>query len=249
MRADTSCGRRIWLVSGGVGTALVVGVLALFQAPAGLPPLRSEVVRTVELRQVTGAPNVLNEETLLRDLAPLFLPTDRNAVLQSPPAREPGRTFLDVEAPKFGIADRAWQFDRALPPLVTLNGKSLAQAGPLDYLHSVGDEFSLSGLGRASAPLPEVGARGATIEVVRLRDGSVLLSQPVPLENRPPTDKLWLPLELVANVGPSGLVAPLALNQRSGVDEVDSHFRTFLSKTFQVGERLPPGFYRIRVSP
>jgi hypothetical protein len=249
MGARTASAQRIWAISGGAGLAFVVGALALFRAPAVVVAPPAAPARTVELRQVTEARTVLNEETALRDLAPLFLPTEQNAGLRRFPAREPGRTFLDVEAPKLGIGDRAWRFDRALPELATLNSRRVAEATPLDYLQSVADDVSLAGLGRMQAVLPVAEARAATVEVVRLRDGKVVLAQSIPADRRPPTDKPWQPLELLANVGPAGLIAPLSLSVRSGVDDVDAFFRTFLARTFQIGEQLAPGFYRIRVSP
>lgn len=249
MDSASASSQKTWILSGAVGAALVAGALVLFKAPVGGAPLPAKPTRTVELRAVTEARTILNEETLLRDLAPMFLPTEKNAMLRRAPAREPGRTFLDVEAPKLGIGDRAWRFDRALPELATLNAVSVARATPLDYLHSLSDEVSLAGLGRAQATLPAVPSRAAMIEVVRLRDGVVILTQAIPAERRPPTDKPWQPLELLANIGPAGLIAPLSLSVRSGVDEVDVFFRTFLARTVQIGEQLAPGFYRIRVSP
>jgi hypothetical protein len=60
---------------------------------------------------------------------------------------------------------------------------------------------------------------------------------------------MWAPLEFLATVEAAGLVAPLTLTGRSGVDEVDAFFRNYLVRTFRLGERLPPGFYRITVSP
>ena len=36
---------------------------------------------------------------------------------------------------------------------------------------------------------------------------------------------------------------------RSDVDAVDAYFERYLTDTFRVGDRLAPGFYRIRVGP
>jgi hypothetical protein len=45
------------------------------------------------------------------------------------------------------------------------------------------------------------------------------------------------------------LIAPLTLTTRSGVEEIDNFYRNYLVRTYRVGERLAPGFYRITVAP
>jgi hypothetical protein len=56
-------------------------------------------------------------------------------------------------------------------------------------------------------------------------------------------------MELFAAVDAAGLAAPLLVTEGSRVDEVDAHFRKMLAQTYRIGERLPPGFYRIVVGP
>jgi len=44
-------------------------------------------------------------------------------------------------------------------------------------------------------------------------------------------------------------VGDLVLTSSSDSEEVDSFFRSYLVKTFRLGERLNPGRYRILVGP
>jgi len=65
----------------------------------------------------------------------------------------------------------------------------------------------------------------------------------------PAGGKAWEPLELFAAVDAAGLAAPLVVVSTSTVDEIDAHFRRILAQDFRVGERLPPGFFRLIVGP
>ena len=56
-------------------------------------------------------------------------------------------------------------------------------------------------------------------------------------------------LDLEAVVDAAGLVAPLVVTASSRVEEVDAHYRNYLSRNFRIGGQLSPGFYRITVAP
>ena len=202
-----------------------------------------------ELRRVAAADRVQSEEVALHDLAPLFLPTPWNASLGPAPQREPGQTFFDREALGYIFGDAGWSFERDLPPVVTLGGRPVADARPLDALQSNSPAPVLSGFGRSALPLVELPARGAFVEISETGTGRPVLAVPLPPAIRPPTERMWAPVEFLATVEAAGLVAPLTLTGRSGVDEVDAFYRNYLARTFRLGERLTPGFYRITVSP
>jgi hypothetical protein len=80
-----------------------------------------------------------------------------------------------------------------------------------------------------------------------------VIAETLPLEARPPGEKdgagAWRPLEFNALVSPAGLVGTLVITERSDSEEVNAFFRDYLTRTFRVGERLPPGMYRIVVGP
>jgi len=196
----------------------------------------------------------LKEETEIRDLRPLFLPTEFNATLPEP-RREPGRTFLDSELPKFGFAEADLTIGRDLPAVATINGKSAELATPLDVIAAEADGGPLLGFGRrpphvaASSQVDAIATRGGYIEVFASASGHRVLAEPLPAEGRRAGDASWEPFELLAVVGPAGLTAPLVVTTSSRSEEVDLHYRNFLARTYRIGERLPPGFYRIVIGP
>jgi hypothetical protein len=181
----------------------------------------------------------------LRDLRPLFLPTARNAALPNP-RLEAGQTFLDTENLETILDNAEKQVGKDLPPVVTLNGQPLEDARPVDALTP---DLSLLGFGRSTAAIKPFSPRGGFVEVTATRDGRQVLAEPLPVTARPPGDKPWTPIEFFAVIDPVGLVSTLVVGESSRVEDVDAHFRNFLERTFRIGERLEPGFYRITVAP
>jgi hypothetical protein len=112
-----------------------------------------------------------------------------------------------------------------------------------------GDTVALRGFGRSPVQVAVLPVRGGFISVVTLRTGLEVLAEALPAEASPPGGKSWEPLELLAAVDVAGLAAPLVITTSSRVENVDAHFRDFLARTFRIGARLPPGFYRIVVGP
>jgi hypothetical protein len=107
----------------------------------------------------------------------------------------------------------------------------------------------MQGFGRANEIIHALSPRGGYIEVFSTASGERLWGAPLPPEARPPGDKPWAPCELLAKIDAAGLAAPLIVTEGSRVDEVDAHFKNFLARTYRIGERLSPGFYRIVVAP
>ncbi len=250
MAAKSANGRGPWIIAGAVALAVAAGGALLFRVPAGPAPVPAAPVPTVvELRKLSRETSLQSEEAALRDLAPLFLPTPRNATLERLPQREPGRSMIDRETPQLGFGEGGAGLEKDLPPVASLNGRTLAAAGPLDALLGIAPGPGLSGFGRNDPKVPALAPRGAVVEVVAAGTGRTVLADRLAPEAKPPTDQIWQPLVLFAAVDAAGLVAPLSVVGASGVDAVDVHFRSYLARTYRVGERLAPGFYRITVAP
>lgn len=241
--------RQRWLIAIGGALITVAVITAMVRFPLSNPTDRAPAPAAFELRRVAAADLVQSEEVALSDLAPLFLPTPWNASLAPAPQREPGKTFFDREALRFAFGDAGWSFERDLPPVVTLGGKPLADARPLDILGANSPAPLLSGFGRSELPLVALPARSGFVEIIETGTGRPVLAVALPPDIRPPTERMWAPVEFLATVEAAGLVAPLTLTARSGVEEVDAFYRNYLARTFRLGERLTPGFYRITVSP
>lgn len=239
-----------WLVAGSAALAVAVAAALLFRVPASpIPPPAVPASAPVELRNISRGTTLQSEEAALRDLAPLFLPTPRNATLERLPQREPGRSMIDQEVPRLGFGEGGAALEQDLPPVVTLNGRTLAAAGPLDALLGISPGPALSGIGRMAVELPQLAPRGAVIDVVAAGTGKSVLTDELPSAAKPQTDQMWQPLVLFAAVDAAGLVAPLAVVGVSGVDVVDGHFRSYLARSYRIGDRLTPGFYRITIAP
>lgn len=252
MWAAVSGDRSRWIVAAAGAVTITAALLMLFRipsAPVGFtPPAGSALTAPVELANPNAADLLLKEEVELRDLRPLFLPTDRNAALPEP-RLEPGRTFLDDENLKLSLAEAELQVSRNLPPVVTLNGRRLEKAAPADALAADAGHSDLLGFGRAPVVITPFESRGAALEVIASSDGTRVFSVELPIDARPPGEKPWAPLEFLAVVDAAGLSSPLVVTQGSRVEEVDAYFRNFLARNFRIGERLAPGFYRIIVAP
>jgi hypothetical protein len=191
---------------------------------------------------------LLKAEAQLRDLRPLFLPTDRNAALPEP-RLEPGRTFLETETLKLMFTNGETQLSKDLPPVVTLGARPVVEASPADALSPMEAGLSLQSFGRGPVEIKACDRRGGFVEVTALKDGNRVFEWELPVEARPPADKSWAPVEFIAVVDSGGLVSPLVVTTGSRVEEVDSHFRIYLARNFRIGDRLSPGFYRITVAP
>lgn len=251
MMVDAADAKSRWTIAG-IGAAsaavLVVG-LFMFSRISTLPPPVMNPPAPVKLADPSPANPLVRELTALRDLAPLFLPTDRNATPRRPAGLQTGRTLLEMEATKLSLAEAEFRFERDLPPAATLNGKPVTEARPADTLPGPATEPGALGFGRKDVPLEPVRARGGYLEVVAVGSGKRVLEESLDPSVKPPTEKPWAPVQFLASVNRAGLVGPLILAERSGVEEVDQHFRNFLAQSYRIGQRLPPGIYRIAVGP
>ena len=243
-----------WAVAAAGAIAVLVALVTLFRLPPPVtlvPPAPAAAVTArpiVQMAKATEA-DVLAEEMALRDMRPLFLPTERVNVTLPLPRREPGRTFLDDATLKLGISEAEISISHDLPPAATLGDKPAEKAGAVDALTADQGGIGLPGFGRAEEKIQPLRGRGGFVEVRSAATGRVVLSEVLPLEARPAGDKAWEPLEMLAAVDATGLASPLAITSSSRVEEVDAHFRRFLSRQFRIGERLPPGYYRIVIGP
>ncbi len=251
----TPSSRLHWLIAGAAALGILAALALLFRFPAGpadSSPASPAVARSrlplVQMARATSADAVLKEETEIRDLRPLFLPTEFNVSLPEP-RREPGRTFLDNEMLRLGFAEMDLNLAGGLPPLVTLNGSPAERATPVDVLESDRAVPGLVGFGRQPTPSHARPAGGGMLDVVAAASGNRVWAEALPLEARPAGDKPWEPIELLAMIDSAGLSTPLVVTASSRNEEVDAHYRNYLARRYRIGDRLPPGSYRIVVGP
>jgi hypothetical protein len=235
----------IVLIAAGFTAALIFAVrfvqLPVAQ-PRSLPPATNGI-GIARINPQTAGTRVSDDALL--DPDPLFLPTPFNASQPELPPfirREPGTVSQPI-GPEY-----TFTYERAaiaFPEVVDV------PARPLDSLTYGHVQNSYDVFGRFSREEAPLRSRLAIIEVVQAKTGKVVLSAEIapPLLPVPALSADWGPLELLAAINETGLVGLPDLSRGSGVEAVDSFFRTYLAKQFHLGERLPSGFYALRIGP
>ncbi len=232
-----------WTTATGVALLSTVAILCLFRTPKPVVHAPVAPSSTVALTAVGGESNAaLNEEALLFDPTPLFLPTEWNAAQamaqKNAAVLEPGTEFAGFE-PNWHFLPNELAVGLAAPIAVPENGAALLSTElPPRFV----------GLGREDIPIQPLESRGARLEIRAGNTGQLVLALTL-ADAHPPGDGLWRPVQLDAAVDAAGLIGALVVSQRSDVDGVDNYFRSYLAESRHLGQLLSPGFYRIIVGP
>lgn len=229
-----------WLVASGIAILSMALVLPLFRVPAP-EPTSAEGTAPARVTMAPESDPALTEEAMLRDPTPLFLPTRWNATENALPSGarpEPGTSFRDFP-PAWRFAGAELELRLPLPVEVP--------ASPAGVLTVDKSRAPLNGFGLADREITPLAPRGAFVRVSSAAGGQVVLARP--LDASPPGEAVWQPLEFLIAVEPAGLVRPPVLTESSRVAAVDGYFQDYLAKSFHVGARLPPGFYRVSIGP
>ncbi|OAM90228.1 hypothetical protein OH491_20290 [Termitidicoccus mucosus] len=192
----------------------------------------------------------LEEQAVLFDPTPLFLPTARNAshaAIGMAVRREPGEVFRPFP-PRLVFSDSV--FAVAFPdPLVPPS----APAAALEIGRTANPYVPL---GRFERELPPLAGRLAFVEVLKAASGEKVLAVPFNAEE-PSTgadfgvlrSESWRPMELLASLDSAGFTGAPLIVQGSGSDRVDKIVREMLTRKLHLGQRLQAGFYVFRVGP
>jgi hypothetical protein len=207
-----------------------------------LPPAPLEPKARLELGSPSAENVLLGEQTAMHDQIPLFLPTERNVRIAPPQRPEAGRSVLEQDELKPTFGDTlalGWPAPTQVPEK------------PAEAVFATAAPSPLYGFGRVEEAGPTAPPRGATVEVVMAATNQRLFAEALPPEARPALagEKMWRPVEFLAAVDAKGLVGSLVVSEHSDAEEVESYFRNYLARAFRLGERLPPGYYRVIVGP
>lgn len=241
---------QVWAWAGVAGLVAIFGLMLLPRSPVRLAEDAGEVAmqaadwEPVGISKLEGgvASELLREEAMMRDPAPLFLPSPWSAsgdALSLQSTRDPGMSFRGYEA--------KWMFDE--------NQLALQMTAPVTVPARPAEAFALDrpkrpfqGFGQMESPVAPLQERRAFMTVTSAADGEVMLS--LKLEDAaPPVADAWDPLEFMLAVSPSGVTRPPVLVESSSVAAVDSYFQEYLVGALRMGERLEPGFYRVAIGP
>lgn len=234
--------RRVWISL--VFALVAVGSWWVWTRANELAVVSAAQPKQPLLRVAKGGPEtgdkILRERAEYFDPTPLFFPTALNfgqSALRESVRRQPGQVFgtfgakfvSDEQNPTLGVVVSA-------APVVRL-------ADVVEY----GNEAPFAGIGEVEAMRPNLSQRDGFIEVRALRDGKIIVAQPLVGIQVARSD--FSPLEFMVVVSSAGIVAEPVLMTGSGRDDIDAGMRSYLAKSFRVGERLSPGIYRILIGP
>jgi hypothetical protein len=224
--------------------ALVVLFRPLGKNESTTRPAAAPRVNVAHLEEGTSDRR-LREQATIFDPTPLFLPTEWNTNQRPLPAtvqRQPGQVF-GTFAPKL-VNDEA---ELALP----VRPERSPPTSPVELLKEPSHDPFL-GFDREDVPLPLLTPRQGLVEVRKAGTGEMMPGFPRKLEGDivlPAGRPDWQPAEFLVTVTTTGLLGQPADTASSGIEEVDAFFRDYLANTLRLGERLPPGIYRVVVGP
>jgi len=244
--ATTRRRRAGWWVAGFAALLVVLSLVTLLRPLPGnrrqLPGPAGPRVSIEPLAGPTGD-SWLREEAKYFDPTPLFLPTEWNTNQGPLPAavqRQPGQVFADFDAKlTYGSAEL----------LLPIAPAEAMPHGPADLLKDPSRDPFL-GFGRVDQPLTPLARRAAMLEIREVATGRLVptpnLARDVAL---PASQTEWQPAEFLVCVSPEGLLGRPVQTISTDVEDLDAFFRDYLAKTVRLGERLPPGLYRVVIGP
>jgi hypothetical protein len=240
MRGTRAIKRRVWTGLAAAGISAVAWAWWLHLQgvqPTGVSQAAQPFVQLAANGSAHGS-SLLQERAELLDPTPLFFPTEWNygqRPLNENRLRQPGQFFESFE-PKLIMPQQG------RPPF----GLEAVQAPEkLADVLLQGNEAPLAGMGQIDLRTSTLPVRSAYLEVVRVGSQEVIISQSLTGIQAPRSD--YSPMEFLIVVGPGGLIGEPILTSGSGWDEVDGFYRTYLKRTYHLGERLAPGHYRVVV--
>lgn len=229
--------RRVWI---GSFTACLAVAGWFFWARDVLraPPVVKTQEKPKSFVQLAASDQALREKAELLDPTPLFFPTERNygqQPLRPSALRQPGQVFGSFE-PIFTVAEQN---------ITPYRNETTPVPQKLSDVLNQGNEAPFAGMGQIDSQKSTLPVRSGFIQVSDLKNGDVIISQSLIGLNPPRQD--FGPLEFLVVVGASGVIGDPFLTSGSGGEEVDNFFRSYLVRSYRLGERLRPGRYRVLV--
>lgn len=234
--------RRVWV---GLASAVAVTVVWWGWTQAKPPASAMETRALQPFVRLAGAGTATNDQVLreradLFDPTPLFFPTEWNygqRPLRESLRLQPGQVFGSFE-PKWTFSD---------PNLKPYGVEATPAPEKLSDVLAQGNEAPFAGIGQIDVLRAPLSERAGFLEVRGFGNTEPVIVQTFRYLILPRLD--YAPMEFLVVVSSAGIVGDPLLTSGSGWEEVDSFFRTYIVKTFRLGERLNPGRYRVLVGP
>ena len=230
--------KRVWVslafAVGSIGSWWLWTSSAVLVMPAKPTANRPSVVLATNMKG--SGDSALREQAEYLDPTPFFFPTKWNFAPENI-IRQPGQIFDWIE-PKLVFSEQNIKSYSAEPVIGAANLAEIVKSG---------NEAPFAGMGEREVSPVVLGERGGFLEISSLREGKTVIAQK--LEKIPGVDSDFSPLEFLVSVGPIGLTTDPILMSGAGREEIEVFLRTYLAKSFRVGERLAPGRYRVLIGP
>jgi hypothetical protein len=229
--------RRVW-IGALIACAAVAGWAFWTRNALLVPQVAVAPVAPKPFVQLANTDQTLREKADLLDPTPLFFPTERNYGQRSLPQsalKQPGQVFGSFE-PKLTVADQN---------IAPYRNETTPVPEKLSDVLAQGNEAPFAGMGQVDLQTPTLPIRSGYLEVSDLKNGDIIISQALSGLNAPRPD--FAPMEFLVVVGAAGVVGDPFLMSGSGGEEMDNFLRSYLVKSYRLGERLRPGRYRVLV--
>jgi hypothetical protein len=229
--------RRAW-IGALIGAAAVGGWASWTRNNLLVPQVSVAPVTPKSFVQLAGSDQTLREKADLLDPTPLFFPTERNygqRPLPQSALKQPGQVFGSFE-PKLTVADQN---------ITPYRNETTPVPEKLSDVLTQGNEAPFAGMGQVDLQTSTLPIRSGYLEVSDLKNGDIVISQTLSGLNAPRSD--FAPMEFLVVVGAAGVVGDPFLLSGSGGEEMDNFLRSYLVKSYRLGERLRPGRYRVLV--
>ena len=229
-----------WVAVSAVVALVLIAVVAI------LPPIKEgqRVVNAVVLPslglariKIGSATELLTEQIVAYDPAPLFIPSPMNSSdTQLPVGIRPGALgpFSDLPA----------KFTKREP--LEFPSQVKIPSSPVEALRRTELHDSPLAMGRVESVEANIENYSARVEVLKLGRWESVFEIRLPKESAPAVED-WQPVELMGAVTRAGWCGELVVTVSSGIGEIDDNFRSLLRKNVVVGGRLPKGFYTFRI--
>jgi len=232
----------------GVAGLCALGLLLLVRPPAFEPQPTSKShsmnVGVVKLDALATG-RVLQQEALLRDPTPLFLPTEWNTAMYVRPEKSLQRPGDSLGGYKAKFVFGGGSLPVALPPPVSVPGR------PAEALDQLSPDHPFVGLGHRDPNPPPLSERGLMVEITSASGGELLVRAKLSAVGL--TDSgIWRPAEFMVQSTALGLLGRPCLVVSSGVESVDGVLERRIVEGWQGFVRsghLQPGLYRIILGP
>jgi len=223
-----------------------VVALVLIAVGAILPPINegqrevnAGVLPSLGLARIKigSATELLTEQIVAYDPAPLFIPSPMNCSdTQLPVGIRPGALgpFSDLPA----------KFTKREP--LEFPSQVKIPSSPVEALRRTDLHDSPLAMGRVDAVEANIENYSARVEVLKLGRWDVVSEILLPRESALAAED-WQPLELMGAVTRAGWCGELVVTASSGTGEIDDNFRSILRRDVMIGGRLPAGFYTFRI--